>query len=234
MPHSRLALLGLVASLLGVASAFACAPDTQGRVGISCPEDARPETRRLDDGLLHACVDADGLDHGPQHARSDRGELLFEGHFIHGEPHGIASILSPPGETCCSWQYEFDHGRPLWRRGRGLDGRLFAEWIYDEAGGATVRRWHANGVQSDAFEMANGELEGRWLRWWPDGELLAESNWRGGQLEGDFREWYPDGQPKLEGRYVDGRRTGEWSFWSEDGELVDRRRHSAELPAAPR
>jgi hypothetical protein len=225
----------LVSGLIAVALGAGCARHTEGRIALDCPGGAQPQTRPFDGGLLHACVDAAGRDHGPQRAIADAGHELFTGHFVRGEPNGIARIAVLPDRACCLWEYAFDNGQPLWRRGRGRDGQLYSEWVYDGDERASVRRWHANGAQSDAFEIVEGELEGRWLRWWPNGQRQRESSWRHGQLEGDFREWYANGQPRLVGRYVGNRRAGDWQVWSEAGTPIDPPRDfENDIGAAPR
>ena len=78
---------------------------------------------------------------------------------------------------------------------------------------------------------------GRWLFWYPDGQLQARGSFRDGPTvltadpggactlipraarTGEWAAWAPDGSQEWKGSYHDGRREGTWTWWHPNGRV---------------
>ena len=56
-------------------------------------------------------------------------------------------------------------------------------------------------------------------RWYPNGQLEYEYNYKDGKRDGLAKGWYPNGQLEYEYTYKDGELDGLTKSWDEDGQL---------------
>jgi hypothetical protein len=63
----------------------------------------------------------------------------------------------------------------------------------------------------------DGVVDGPWLTWYDDQQLLSERNMKLGKEHGRQRMWWPNGQLMMEGVSVDGHRYQGFKYWSVDG-----------------
>ena len=56
-------------------------------------------------------------------------------------------------------------------------------------------------------------------RWYPNGQLEYEYNYKDGKRDGLAKGWYPNGQLEYEYNYKDGELDGLTKSWDEDGQL---------------
>jgi antitoxin component YwqK of YwqJK toxin-antitoxin module len=94
---------------------------------------------------------------------------------------------------------------------------LAEEWRYKDVGNANVWQWDEEGKLTDEFHHRNGDIDGLWTKYWPDGSPRRQAEWRAGKLDGEFTEWYENGSVSARGRYADNRKIGEWRFWDDAG-----------------
>ena len=60
--------------------------------------------------------------------------------------------------------------------------------------------------------FVNGVEHGRWLLFFPDGNVLNSQDFVNGKLHGEFVTYDKLGKVVIKGNYVDGERDGEWIF----------------------
>ncbi len=63
---------------------------------------------------------------------------------------------------------------------------------------------------SQQGEFVNGVENGRWLLFFPDGNVFNSQDYVDGKLHGEFVTYDKLGNVELRGNYVDGEREGEW------------------------
>jgi hypothetical protein len=78
---------------------------------------------------------------------------------------------------------------------------------------------------SGAVSRLDGEREGSWTFWFPNGQLRERGEYRDGLRTGRWKQWHANGQPRSEGdrsgvaAAAGSPRTGYWRFWFENGKL---------------
>ena len=63
-------------------------------------------------------------------------------------------------------------------------------------------------------------FSGIYRRWFKNGQLEYEDNYKDGKLHGICRRWYKNGQLDCEDNYKDGKRYGICRGWSEFGGMA--------------
>jgi len=65
----------------------------------------------------------------------------------------------------------------------------------------------------------NGEKNGHWTFWYPNGQKWQEGMYRKGRRQGMWTIWSESGLKTGQGSYKNGKRHGTWTFWLEDGKV---------------
>jgi len=79
----------------------------------------------------------------------------------------------------------------------GLVGLVAATGKIFESQTAAARAhtsYYANGQKKEQTQFVAGRRQGHTLRWYPDGTLKAEGDFRAGKMEGDWSWHTPQGQ----------------------------------------
>ncbi len=63
----------------------------------------------------------------------------------------------------------------------------------------------------------DGIVDGLWLTWYGDKQLLSERHMKLGKEHGPQRMWWPNGQLMMDGISVEGHRYQGFKYWSADG-----------------
>ena len=71
-------------------------------------------------------------------------------------------------------------------------------------------------------------MNGKFKRWYKNGQIHVETKYKDDYLSGQFTEWHKNGNMKKEGRYIgmnrdwndSSGRDGIWKFWNEDGQII--------------
>jgi antitoxin component YwqK of YwqJK toxin-antitoxin module len=189
----------IAAGLVVAAGAAIGCGATEGREP-RCP----PGTSRVDRAADSACQTADGVLEGPLWARYPDGRLRFYATARKGLVEGIWTSWHANGER--SIEAEYHDGQ--------LDGRF--------------RMWDMAGhLLYEGFHDAHGQMDGTWVRWWPNGRQRARWEMRGGRQQGAIEAWYPSGVRRMQGQRTDGRADGRWQWWDEDGKPTRTCRYEA-------
>jgi len=88
---------------------------------------------------------------------------------------------------------------------------------YGEEMGFFERPWR----RSREAVYVDGELDGQYLRYWPNGRLHEKIEYSRGVMHGEYIVWFDNGIRIEDGRYIYERKHGEWRSWdTETGELL--------------
>ena len=76
------------------------------------------------------------------------------------------------------------------------------------------------GQYMSKVELVNGKFEGKFIRWWENGQKHQDKNYNDGKLVGKWIEWWDDGRVMFERNYVNGKKVSETTFsYYDDGQI---------------
>jgi antitoxin component YwqK of YwqJK toxin-antitoxin module len=75
------------------------------------------------------------------------------------------------------------------------------------------------GQYMSKVELVNGKFDGKFIRWWENGQKHQEKNYKDGILDGKSSAWWSGGTIYNEGNYKDGKRDGKQTDWYENGQI---------------
>ena len=67
--------------------------------------------------------------------------------------------------------------------------------------------------------IKNGNLEGYWENYWPNGQLKWMADLKNGRVEGFYNDYWENGQLRAKGNYKNFRREGLWVNYYPNGQL---------------
>ena len=70
--------------------------------------------------------------------------------------------------------------------------------------------------------MVGGVRDGKWLFFYPNGQLQLEALFIGGVENGMYNSYRENGIPIFRGFYINGQRAGIWEFYDQQGDLSGR------------
>jgi antitoxin component YwqK of YwqJK toxin-antitoxin module len=73
---------------------------------------------------------------------------------------------------------------------------------------------------SETGAYIDGEREGPWSYFDPDGEKIREESFAKGRQNGRWVSYYANGSEQGEGSYIDQKKDGIWQYWDATGKLV--------------
>ena len=68
-------------------------------------------------------------------------------------------------------------------------------------------------------QYRNGQKNGRFVSFWPDGHPRVRAFYEADRIEGDYRSWHANGRLAEWKRYADGHQAGLQQAWTDRGEL---------------
>jgi antitoxin component YwqK of YwqJK toxin-antitoxin module len=168
----------------------------------------------------HVTQDAQGnyLNHGQWKMWDQRGNLVAQGEYEYGNRTGVwirwyrsvteAGILSQlpykqfPGPFISQAEFKNDLLDGLWTIYDGKT-RKISQWSFAKGKrNGTSLWWYANGKKMREANFVDGDMEGQYLEWAPDGSLAVKENYEGGRKLALKTSHYKDGSKKSEGMYL--------------------------------
>ena len=126
------------------------------------------------------------------------GNLLAEGRYVNRKKDGIWIYYSEPDSKIIAKE-EFKKGK--------LDS--FSESYYAETGNLLER-----------FAYTNGQKNGPYEKFFPDGSPMIKGNYKMGKLDGNFVSYYGNGQVQVRGVYREGKQIENWEYFDDGGQMV--------------
>jgi antitoxin component YwqK of YwqJK toxin-antitoxin module len=69
-------------------------------------------------------------------------------------------------------------------------------------------------------EYLDGKRHGRWVYWYPNGNVWSEGFFYQGENDSIRIVYHENGNKYYSGKYKKGQRTGVWKFWDEEGNFI--------------
>ncbi len=113
-------------------------------------------------------------------------------------------------EQLLSFEYQDGFATGL---GELKEDKVYGPWIYYDENGKPK----AKGSFND-----NGEKEGDWQWFFPNGNLDETGTYKNGKENGLYTVYYPNGKKKIEVIYLDGIANGTYSYYNNKGALLRR------------
>ncbi|MEX1188998.1 MAG: hypothetical protein WED33_07050, partial [Bacteroidia bacterium] len=136
---------------------------------------------------------SNGLPTGRWNWYYETGELLREEVYQKGKEEGFAFELEPNGDTLSTGEY--------------YRGQKEGRWLFKD------------GDQRIIGNFAAGEMNGKWVHFFDNGQKSFEGDFRESLAEGSHKAWYPEGEIKWTGSYSSGIRQGVWTKFLPDGTM---------------
>ena len=166
---------------------------------------------------------------GPYKKWHENGNLMEEGNLTGQGIEaglGIAHGLKREG----LWKFFDDKGKlektEYWKDGEKLTFKVSVEdghkteWYENkegkQEGPSTI--WHPNGQKLAEGNYKEWKEDGLWTYWHENGQKKEEGNWKDGRMDGPWTAWHENGQKLAEGNYKDGKEDGLWTYWHENGQ----------------
>jgi len=98
-------------------------------------------------------------------------------------------------------------------------GKLMVRAFFDEGElDGEYQAWHPNGQPAEAGTYSDDQRRGIFRTWDADGNQLTEEPYDDGRIHGESRIWFPNGQLMLEVSYSKGARNGPALTYYENGQ----------------
>jgi len=163
-------------------------------------------------------LDASGRKQGYWEAVDSRGALVYTGYFVDDKPVGELKRYFPMGGVRVIMNYDSTstkaHARFFWQsgnlaaRGNYVDTKRDSVWLYYSNQSKALSR---------SVEYADGKLNGTEQKFYPDGRVAEEINWKNGLKNGVWKQFFRNGQLKSTATYVNDKLDGEFMTYFSDG-----------------
>jgi antitoxin component YwqK of YwqJK toxin-antitoxin module len=81
------------------------------------------------------------------------------------------------------------------------------------------KTWRNDGTLEGEHEYKNGNLDGKYVKWYVCGQKYYELSYKNCKKEGIFKQWDYNGIIRMEGEYKDGLMIGIWKEWHRTGQI---------------
>jgi antitoxin component YwqK of YwqJK toxin-antitoxin module len=155
---------------------------------------------------------------GPFRSYWPNGKVQVERQRLHGMDQGVAKNFAWDGTLQLVRFY--DQGRLIGYAQPKADGS-YGDTIAIDPGKAAMKVNYANGKPARSCTYRNGELDGPYVEYHPNGNVQEEETFAAGLSVGEDREYYPSGQLREVTHYKDGIRHGDHALYAENGKLLE-------------
>jgi len=82
-----------------------------------------------------------------------------------------------------------------------------------------LKRAHVKNDFGDEYYVIDGQRDGEYKSWWPNGQLHTCCFYKNGRLDGEYKRWYDNGQLDIHCYYKNHQLNGAYESWLTDGQL---------------
>ncbi len=188
-----------------------------------------------------------GTKNGPWQSTYPDGSLKSKGQFKNDVPYGEFVYFYKSGKTKATMDYR-DNGKIAYNTSLYESGQLMAQgkyvnqlkdsiWSYygDSANqlistetynmgvldGKSITYYPGTSQPTEIVIYEKGKKQGPLKKYFPDGSVMTDGQYKNDQLDGPFTLYYPDGKIQLKGTYTKGSQTGDWKYYNDKGEEMD-------------
>ena len=190
-------------------------------------------------------IDKNGLKQGKWVKMWDNGIVKYKGFFKNDKPTGTFIYFYPSGEKKATVTFSDDgvkahnislheNGKKMaegnfvnqkkvgvWKYFSDVDEKLVSEEHYKDGllDGESITYYPDKEKPFEIINYKNGVKYGKWIKYFPNGNMMTETTYKDGKLEGPFVNYDPDGKLIVKGQYKDGEMDGVWLYYDETGTL---------------
>ena len=88
-----------------------------------------------------------------------------------------------------------------------------------------VKRYYKNGQIKYEWNFKDGEYDGKSFSYYKNGQIHSEENYIDGKFNGNMMFYYKNGQIKEERNFKDGMEDGKMTYYNEDGSIKEVRNY---------
>lgn len=85
--------------------------------------------------------------------------------------------------------------------------------------------FYPNGNLRSIENWKNGQLVGKYVLYEKDGHKIFETTYLNGKDNGDYFMYHKNGKIQVKGHFINGVPTGTWSFYNDKGKLTGRAKY---------
>ena len=145
--------------------------------------------------------------HGSSECFYPNGDLSSKENFSNDKKDGKFQYFAPGGYISAEY---------LWKEGILKEVEFFDSMGLRITDGE-VRERHTNGQLSARYKIENGQAEGQFFYYFPDGTLGSIGNYLKSELEGDYRSYHMNGNLAYKTHYKNGLQHGTSTNFALDG-----------------
>ena len=99
------------------------------------------------------------------------------------------------------------------------NGQLSLEQIYANGVVTKETHWYESGkIKAEGSGRKYEEPDGKWTRWYENGNKEFEEHFKNGKRDGKWNRWYASGQMDTDWSHRDDKPSGKWTSWHENGQ----------------
>ena len=147
---------------------------------------------------------------------NENGKLSSTQYYLDGEPDGYKEEYYSNGQK--SVAYKYYRGWLEEVTNYDLEGKAIATDVFHKGQGK-FRLLFPDGKLMAETNYKNGEFDGVFKSYYFDGSLERVFHYRAGMLDSTYISYQHGGTKLTEGKYTKGNKTGIWKFYDENGKL---------------
>ena len=144
--------------------------------------------------------------------------------YENGKQNGVSKTYDNNSNLVMEWEFKDDlrHG---WNKSYYSNGQLKMERLFqnDRLNGVSKHYYENGQLREEANYISitpDGPVKhGPYKRYFINGKLQFDVNYKIDVLDGPYKEYYLNGQLKVEGFYTDGKPNGLFTFYYENGKF---------------
>ena len=105
-----------------------------------------------------------------------------------------------------------------WSKDVSLDDLVQRDGLYYEK--FTKDPFTGNVVGKEQGKISKGKIDGEWISYWDNGQLMSQQNYKDGLKDGEHLDYFENGKLRLKVNWKDGRWEGEWREYWDNGVLM--------------
>lgn len=159
-----------------------------------------------------------GEPHGYAVQYHANGKEKYKLHYVHGKKDGKECYWGENGEIL--GEAEFRDGTPIGKHYRKLaSGVVIYSAEFDNHGKLLqpISECDNDGKKSKEYYLQNGILEGTYLEWYPNKQIMNQFHFKNGHFDGEQKSFYPSGKLAVRVKYQNQKREGLQEEWHDNG-----------------
>ena len=168
----------------------------------------------------------------------ENGQMRYSKEYNEGKPTKMWKFFYESGKAFATADYGDTQKEPYWKfydeEGNTLaqssDSIVILEINSDYSPAnilcgknkyeQTQYQFFTNFKMRSKGNLNDGNRDGRWVMWFPNGNKQTECSYSNGVAQGEQVVYFENGNVRYKGSFYNGLRIGEWQFFDENGNLV--------------